>query len=115
MVKYQTGFFSQINQSSKNIMDIPVYEIIPSPLYGWNFKNSDSRHVIKYSSGKPELINYALAYCRTHESKLIVYNFLNEMEEILSFNINSMQAESNSNNFVNLTSINRGRKNRFFF
>jgi hypothetical protein len=86
-------------------MDKPVYEIIPSPLYGWNFKNSDSRHVIKYSSGKPELINYALAYCGTHESRLIVYNFLNEMEEIFNFEANSPQAESNSNNLVNLTSI----------
>jgi hypothetical protein len=96
-------------------MDKPVYEIIPSPLYGWNFKNSDSRHVIKYSSRKPELINYAVAYCKTHESKLIVYNFLNEMEEILNFNLNSQLADSRSNSFVNLTSINRGRKNRFFF
>ena len=86
MVKYQTGFVFQINQNSKSVMDKPVYEIIPSPLIGWNFKNSDSRHVIKYSSGKPELINYALAYCRTHESKLVVYNFLNEMEEIFNFN-----------------------------
>jgi len=71
-------------------MDRTVYEIIPSPLYGWNFKNSQSRHVIRYAKDKKELINYSIAYCRTHSSELIIYNYILEKERIMSFEVDEL-------------------------
>ena len=67
-----------------------AYEIIPSPLYGWNFKNSDSRHVIRYSDKKKDLIDYAIAYCRNHRSELIIFNYSLEKEKVLSFEPNQL-------------------------
>jgi hypothetical protein len=67
-----------------------VYEIIPSPLYGWNFKNSESRHVIKYAKDKKELIDYAAAYCRTHSSELVIYDYFLEKEKVLSFDVDEL-------------------------
>lgn len=62
-----------------------VYEIIPSPLLGWNFKKPESRHVIRYAKDKKELINYSIAYCRTHCSELVIYNYFLEKEKVIKF------------------------------
>jgi hypothetical protein len=78
-------------------METTVYEIIPSPLYGWNFKNKESRHVIKYDNDKKELINYAVIYCKTHRSELMIYNYIHEMEKVMSFEV---EEHINQNNMV---------------
>jgi len=77
-------------------MERTVYEIIPSPLYGWNFKNSESRHVIRYAKDKKELINYASIYCRTHKSELVIYNYFLEKEKVLSFESEELIAKKES-------------------
>lgn len=62
-----------------------TYEIVPGPLYGWNFKCTDSRRIIKFSGDYDALIDYAKSYCRTHRSNLIIYNFMREVTEKISF------------------------------
>lgn len=66
-------------------MERTVYEIIPSPMYGWNFKNSESRHVIKYAGDKKALVDYAIVYCKSHKSELVIYNYIFEKEKVLNF------------------------------
>jgi hypothetical protein len=61
------------------------YEIIASPLYGWNFKCADSRHVIRYSLNREELIDYAESYCGTHFSTLKIYDGSGEIERTVNF------------------------------
>lgn len=63
----------------------PVYEIVPSPLYGWNFKCAESIHVIKFSKERNELMEYASAYCKTHSSELVVHNYYGEITEVFTF------------------------------
>ncbi len=79
-------FFATVKQKEVLVKQFnPVYEIIPSPLYGWNFKCAESRHIIKFSKEQDELIEYATAYCRTHSSELIIYNYYKEIDKILRF------------------------------
>jgi hypothetical protein len=61
------------------------YEIVPGFLYGWNFRCIGSRHIIKFSADYKALIEFAKSYCETHNSSLIVYNFLGEAVERISF------------------------------
>jgi hypothetical protein len=61
------------------------YEIIPSPLYGWNFKCVESRLVIRFSLNREELIHYAESYCKTHNSVLRIYNNFGEIEKSINF------------------------------
>lgn len=80
----------------KYCMNRPMYEIIPSPLYGWNFKNAESRHVIKYSREKKELINYAISFCKSHSSELVIYNYLLQKEKVLNFEANNLPGNKES-------------------
>jgi hypothetical protein len=66
-------------------MSRTIYEIIPSSMFGWNFKNSESRHVIKYADNKKELICYAENYCRSHKSEIIIYSCFLEKENVITF------------------------------
>lgn len=71
-------------RNNVNIFEV-TYEIVPGPLYGWNFKCTDSRRIIKFSGDYDALIDYAKSYCRTHRSNLIIYNFMHEVTEKISF------------------------------
>jgi hypothetical protein len=61
------------------------YEIVPGPNYGWNFKCSESRHIIKFSADYDAIIDYAKSYCKTHSSNLVIYNYYHEASERISF------------------------------
>lgn len=79
-------FFESVKQKNLTVKNlIPVYEIVPSPLYGWNFKCAESRHVIKFLKERNELLEYAAAYCKTHSSELFVYNYFGEINQVIRF------------------------------
>lgn len=73
-----------VNENLVNIFKAE-YEIVPGPLYGWNFKCSESRHIIKFSADYDAIIDYAKSYCKTHRSSLIIYSNFNEAPERISF------------------------------
>lgn len=74
-------------------MERTVYEIVASPMYGWNFKNSESRHVIKYAVDKKEIVKFAVEFCKTHNSELIIYGNIHERKEILKFKVTGRTKE----------------------
>ena len=76
--------FETSGENDTNVFEIK-YEIVPGPLYGWNFKCTDSKRIIKFSGDYNSLIDYAKSYCRTHRSNLIIYNFLREAVEKISY------------------------------
>lgn len=64
-----------------------VYLVEPNPMFGWNFKKSGSKSVIKFDPKKSDLLEYARAYCKDHNSELLVLDFNWEIEEKLEFSI----------------------------
>jgi len=73
-----------INENVVNVFKAD-YEIVPGPLYGWNFKCADSRRIIKFSADYDAIIDYAKSYCKTHSSNLVIYNYYHEKAERISF------------------------------
>lgn len=54
-------------------------------MFGWNFKQSGSKNVIKFDPKKSDLLNYARAFCKDHDSELVIYDYDMEIEEKMEF------------------------------
>ena len=62
-----------------------VYQISRNEMEGWDFKLQHSGEILQNSDYKEDLLNFALNYCRTHASVLVVLNDNNVIEDALSF------------------------------
>jgi hypothetical protein len=71
--------------NSGNILQKIKYKIQRNLVYGWEFKHAGSEHIIKYDSDHNSLRVYAESYCRTHRCDLVIYNYIGEVEDLITF------------------------------
>jgi hypothetical protein len=54
-------------------------------MYGRDFKYAGSKNIIKYGSDRNNLRLFAENYCSTHMCELAVFDYIGEVEDIISF------------------------------
>ena len=62
-----------------------LYQVVKNDDYGWDLKFQTTGEIIANMSTKKELIDFAVIFCATHSSVLIILNNNRVIEDAMTF------------------------------